>query len=968
MGISSPSEFIPENERLCVLVTSLISCDNQIRLAHSAVPFLGRLAQKPSSPLWSGDYRHSRPAEQTQQYLSAPEEQLTDAITEQDNSAITVEVAAVSPYKLTYANINGDNLMDFLTRPRVISTLTWAVDTPLSWVVSPWHLFFSHAEVKKKMAGFSRFRGNLKVQLLINGSSFHRGMAYVSYLPLSQEADISPCYFNDGAITTVRAVGIGCPNGAAYHTIAPTALGLDALGARKLIPASQRMHVKLYPNTNTAGTLILPFIFPHEYVPIDSNFIAQKGTSVTTTMEDFGELRIDSVGNLTFLGSNAPDAVDITLMMSLEPGYELAGPTVFLQSGEDHGGSKIHVKAPSKPKANSWMGMVSNYGPTVARLLGFTNPPILSDVTSFRVQNVPNLANSQLSTRDEVLALHPETTLKSLNESLGGSEDDMILSNLAQKESFLTAVTWKATGVTSGRNYTLMQSYVHPCISPSFVRTGGNGLIYDQFVPLPMDWISQSCRCWTGDIIFGFEVITTPFQKGRLKVSFEPSGYFGAIGDSIGINYTKVLDISEGTKFEFRVPYMGTTPWLLTDHSDGEVRSTTNISYTHVLPSSLDYPVEQQVKYNPRTMNGAIRMQILNTLTNDLDATIVVTVKAAENFKLAVPCALDERVSLQDQYFLQSGSEDEYIGEQIVSLRDICHRSTPCAFFRGYNTQIQMQRIPVTGVPRGVGLNGGDSQLRAPGAIAYYGLGSVAPHSYYQWFSSGFACARSSHRISVTGVGSNRPFSSACADMLAVDRGISKLTINSFTTDPTYPALKNRLAEVCLSSLGQDSPGSWFGNWSALIRPGNAASVVDSKGGSVHVPYQSVVKFQPSNVYYDYYRLVAGVSSGSLVGEPIYNTGTGAIHNGGLLLALASFFYPVDSVNCLTNNDARSGGVAVAFTNAGADMAFGPFCNAPTWFRARRTNTFTYGATESLNASVAAKMAISYSSLSTVPL
>lgn len=947
------------------MVTSLILCDNQIRLACSAAPFLGRLAQKPSHPLWSGGDRHSRPAEQTQQYLSAPEEQLTDAITEQDNGSTTIEVAAVSPYKLTYANIPGDSLSDFLTRPRTILTISWPVGSPLGFVIQPWYQFFTHPEVKKKIAGFSRFRGQLKLQFLVNGSAFHRGMAYASYLPLSQESVTSSCKFNDGIITTVTASGIGSPNGAAYHTFAPATLGLNALGNRKLVPISQRQHIKVYPNTNVGGTMTLPFIFPHEYVPIDANFTADLLTSVTTTTVDMGELRLDSVGNLTFLGSNAPDAVDITVLMSLEPGYELAGPTVYLQSGEDHGSSKIHAKAPKNPKADSWMGMVKTYGPTVARLLGFTNPPLLTDVPTIRIQNAPNLSNSQLSARDEVLALHPETTLSSLNESLGGLESDMLITNLVQKESFLTAAIWKATGTTSTTDTVLFTSYVHPCISPTFVRTGANASFYDQVVPLPMDWVSQTCRCWTGDVIYGFEIITTPFQKGRLKISFEPSGAFGSVVDSLGINYTKVLDIAEGTKFEFRVPYMATTPWLLTDHTDPEVRLVSNTNYTHVVPSCLDYPVETLVKYNPRTMNGMIRLQILNTLTNDLDATIVVTVRGAENFKLAVPCAIDERVSLQDQYFLQSG-DDEYIGEQVASIRDICHRATPCGFFRSQNSQVYMLRMPVTGVPRGVGLNCGDSQLRAFGT--YYGLGSVAPHSYYQWFSSGFACARSSHRLVFGGVGSNRPYSNGANDLISVDRGINKVTINTFTSDPTYPCLKYRMAEVCTSSLGQDSPSAWFGNWATLLRPANGASTIDTKGGSVHVPYQSVVKFQPSNVYYDYYRLVNGQPSGSLLGEPIYSAGTGPTHNGGLLLALASFFYPVDSVNILTNSDARSGGVSLMHTSAGADMAFGAFCNAPTFFRARRSDTFSRGNTEAFNSFVNGKMNITYSSLSAIPL
>jgi hypothetical protein len=114
--------------------------------------------------------------------------------------------------------------------------------------------------------------------------------------------------------------------------------------------------------------------------------------------------------------------------------------------------------------------------------------------------------------------------------------------------------------------------------------------------------------------------------------------------------------------------------------------------------------------------------------------------------------------------------------------------------------------------------------------------------------------------------------------------------------------------------------------------------------------------------------LVNGVSSGSLIGEPIYTAGTGPVHNGGLLLALASFFYPVDAINVLTNSDARLGGTSLMYTSAGADMAFGSFCNAPTFFRARRSNTFSYGNTDALNTIVNSKLNITYSSISTIPL
>jgi hypothetical protein len=364
-------------------------------------------------------------------------------------------------------------------------------------------------------------------------------------------------------------------------------------------------------------------------------------------------------------------------------------------------------------------------------------------------------------------------------------------------------------------------------------------------------------------------------------------------------------------------------------------------------------------------MNGKIRVQVLNTLTNDLDAIIIVSVRGAPNLEMAIPCEIDRSVSLQDQYFLQSG-EGAYIGETVKSIRDVCHRSTPCGFFRGAPDRLHMYTIPVTGVPRGVGLNGGDTQLKVG---LFYGLGSVSPHSYYQWFSSGYSCARSSHRFNFTSVGSNRPGGSeTTGDIITVDRGIDKITTNYFTEDPTYPALKVRPASDSRSTLSGTSGNNSFTLWSALSQIGNGASHIDPLGGSVAVPYQSVVKFQPSNQYYDFYRLVDGLNSGSLIGEPIYNYAIGPAHNGAKLLALASFFYPQDAVKIVTNTNSADVGTTVCYTSAGADMAFGPFCNAPTWFKSRDATTFTNGSSSDLNALVLGKMLQNYAEGDPVPV
>jgi hypothetical protein len=582
--------------------------------------------------------------------------------------------------------------------------------------------------------------------------------------------------------------------------------------------------------------------------------------------------------------------------------------------------------------------------------MGFSNPPLLNNVDTIRVQNVPNIANTQLSCRDEVLAAHPGVTLNATNDTIGGSEEDMQISHLASKNSYLTSTYWKALGTGSESGAILFEGHVHPQISPLLTRTGSAGLSYDQVVPIPMDWLSQVFKLWRGDIIFTFEIITTKFQRGRLRVSFDPLGTFDS-NDTFGRVITKVLDIAEETKFEFVVPYMATSAWLSTlstqytweDHAAGDTKQ-------QIIPSALDASGESLYKYSEHCMNGKIRLTVLNTLTNDLDAVVVVHVRASDNFKLAVPCGLSDSISLQDQYFLQSGEleVDNYTGEELKTIRDLCHRSTACGFFRPAISALQAFEFPVSGIPRGIGYSSGDTEFKhAEGLITLRGIGSAAPVTFYTWFSSAFAGARASHRVSMSGVGSTFPYSNTQASVITVDRGISKMLDDSTTpASAQHRKLKHKLARIIKSSI----PGSSFYMNSVVFNGEmgyqDSSSVLAQSGGSVHVPYQSRSRFMPTASWYDFYRRVLGRYSGFFLGEPIDSGFYPEV------CQLERFYVPTDTIKVQSNCDVRNGGAVLFFTSAGSDISFSMFCNAPTFFRSRRSNVWSSGSFGDLDADV----------------
>jgi len=168
---------------------------------------------------------------------------------------------------------------------------------------------------------------------------------------------------------------------------------------------------------------------------------------------------------------------------------------------------------------------------------------------------------------------------------------------------------------------------------------------------------------WRGDIIFRFRVICSPFHKGRLRISFDPSGYGSEniIGDANSSNvvFTSIIDLGDNTDVEFRVPYQQATAFLVmrNDFSSGGIPWSTSAT-----------PV---FAYNPANDNGTITVRVLTTLTAPLASTsvsILVSVAAAENYELANPRTVPQLSTFQvqsDTYTETDTAKSELLGTAI---------------------------------------------------------------------------------------------------------------------------------------------------------------------------------------------------------------------------------------------------------------------------------------------------------------
>jgi len=134
------------------------------------------------------------------------------------------------------AGFSDAQLGDFLSRPVKIKEYQWTPGVALSVTrFNPWTEFFNNADVLDKINRYRNLRCNLRLKVLVNGNSFYYGRALLSYNP----------YIANDQVTVNRA-----------------------FIAQDLIQASQKPHLLLDPTTSQGGEMLLPFLWPENYLDI----------------------------------------------------------------------------------------------------------------------------------------------------------------------------------------------------------------------------------------------------------------------------------------------------------------------------------------------------------------------------------------------------------------------------------------------------------------------------------------------------------------------------------------------------------------------------------------------------------------------------------------------------------------------------------------------------------------------------
>ena len=462
----------------------------------------------------------------------------------------TVTFAASSPGWKVDASISSDERLisydgshaNFFARPVVIHSFSWEPDVDYYENISPWQLYMTDSKVVNRLNHFKMFKGNLHLRLYINGSPFSQGCMMCSYFPYN--------FINDEVVPTEDN-------------------GFLA------IQESQRQHIMLDPTNSTGGDLILPFTSQFDMLSIDEYTF-------------FGPLTFRSLNALRHV-NGATTSLTVTVTAWME-NMELSAPSavdavsLIPQSGDADEYGQGAISRPATAVANAAgalakMPAIAPYAQaaqlgarmvaSVASAFGFSRPSIIQDECVIVPRPMGNMASCYSGDTAVKLSTDPKQGVSIGSEVVGVSKnDDMNIARICQIPSFITNANYAASAAPGLQIAKIPIQPVQFRYSP----------ISDSLFLTPAALAALPFTYWRGTINVTLKIIASNYQRGRLRVTFEPNALADtSIEPEYNVIQSYIIDIAEDTTTTFKIGW-GSTPGMLRVPSTGTT-STTDFAY-----------------------------------------------------------------------------------------------------------------------------------------------------------------------------------------------------------------------------------------------------------------------------------------------------------------------------------------------------------------------------------------------------
>lgn len=556
---------------------------------------------------------------------------------------------------------DGNRLGDFMSRPVLINSFTWSETntTVPQTSFNPWKLYFNDVSIKKKLENYKLLRCKMKLKFVVNASPFFYGAMRVSYCPMDSD--------QDSYITTGDQIKL-----------------------------SQTPGLFLEPANMTSSEMELPFLWPNPWLDITD----------VREFDNMGRIRYILYSKLRSANGVANASVRISCY-AWTTDLELAGLTsaFALQASDQPFMSSMMAKVPtmlaptgtsdeySEPGAISGPATAvanvagafknvpvvgglataaevgANMVSGVAKLFGFSNPPVVSDVMPYQPKAFHAFSNVDTSVPSDKLAVDPKNEI-TLDGSVTGAgvEDSLAMRSLLGRESFVQGSLWQGADAEGKILWTMP---VTPIVvaSNSVVST----TVLNHTVT---GYVGRMFSQWRGAITYKFKLIKSRYHTGRLIITWDPDGVPST--DYETTTLVRVVDLQHEEEVVVTIPFKQAHAWcttgtFLNNFSNGAVPTVT---------------------VDPNAHNGVISVRVLTTLTGPSvspEIDILCFMQGGDDLEFAVPNELPGNLSaytiqsedVTESLITDSAGADEdntvcivTVGERVASLRPLLHRTS----------------------------------------------------------------------------------------------------------------------------------------------------------------------------------------------------------------------------------------------------------------------------------------------------
>jgi hypothetical protein len=589
--------------------------------------------------------------------------QLTEFI--DSNRGETLGEASSVP--IVVSDDNSAPLSSWFARPLRTHVFTWSENTDLFYRFNPWFDYFSNPEVYSKLKGFSRLNCTLNVKLVINSSPFMYSLGIMSYHPLS------------GVNTEVGNYnGVQfCPpfSGGYNHFVA---LG----SAPSLMNASQKLCAFFKPSKSEGCELTLPFIYPNPWIDL-------KGANLTS-LRGLGHITLESFDTLRN-SSGTPQLHPITVSIYVwATDVKLVGPSMSLQSSVDEYPegpiskpasivSSVAGALSSIPYIGSAMratSMAASGVGAVAKLFGFSNPPVISPVPAILPKACIGLNTPDISLQIEKIALDSKNELSVSPITIGSTGvDEMTFAKFQDRHTYIGRVMWDPT---DSYDTALMAINVTPV--QFYTITSAPVSMSAQFLGMQLSpgcLLASQFEYWRGPITFTFKVAASAFHRGRLRLLYDPNGPSSVSPYGLTRLHQKIWDLSESDEMSFEVNYSASGRWLKCGDYPFQGLDTSNNCQNPIMGGSTN-------NYDTGLHNGYLQLSVLSELTSAAGTSVPI-MAFINTSKIEFASPRDVFTTMSSPSFIVPQSDvvnhgevsddlGDTIGEKVVSIRTIVKR------------------------------------------------------------------------------------------------------------------------------------------------------------------------------------------------------------------------------------------------------------------------------------------------------